>query len=220
MTSKKLRIGVMGMPGTGKTDFAKALAQKLWIDDYFNSSYQPEWEIIDNYAQDMAKDLKLDIGSNSSYLPNMMISIERAKREQKAKIAGKHYITVGTDQDTIAYLAVMTSLYSQRPRTEQMEKLMMRTMYAAALLSFMMEDLFEYDYIFYCPIPERFKIANPTDLNSVEVYPEHLIWVDEALQESHRRWGVNPGQLTGTVDEKVEQALGIIDRLNNKSEVG
>jgi hypothetical protein len=217
MTTKRLRIGVMGMPRTGKTDFALALAKRLWLDDKGRNA--PEWEVIDDYAQDMAKDLKLDIGPNSSYIPNLMIALKRIEREQAAKIAGKHYITVGTDVDTIAYMAVQLELIAQQPKTDLRDKLGLRMSQGAITLSMMMEDLFDYDYIFQMPIPERFKIVVPGDVTSVETYPQQLVWVDEALRTACIKWGLDPGKLTGTVDEQVDQALGIIGRLTEAKEV-
>lgn len=97
-----MRIGIVGAPGAGKSEFAKKLAQNP--NGYFT--------IIDNYVQRLQKSTGLALGFWGSYTDNIMIQGIRSAEEYKSihKQIDKNddLITVGTIMDTVLYCAMVT----------------------------------------------------------------------------------------------------------------
>lgn len=98
-----MKIGIVGAPGAGKSEFARRLKTRLSEDLFPDSFY-----IIDNYVQDLQEDTGLALGPWAAHFENYMVAGIRFAAE--AKYAKEDTITVGTILDTITYTLILGSI--------------------------------------------------------------------------------------------------------------
>ncbi len=182
MTKKKPskplpRIGLIGVPGSGKTAVASKLSEL-------------GFDVIDNYAPDLAKSYDIYIGPHAQYISNLFIAQDRELEERSWDLGpqGKGRVTCGTLLDTLAYLAAKVEVYSQAPKTDLNARRLYREMSAAQVVSLMMEELWRYTHTFYLPLNPDALI----DVPGAEPEPpgEFLRTVDVAINTGIMKWRI------------------------------
>lgn len=170
-----IKVGLIGVPGSGKSDLAYGVASN-------------EDVVIDGYVEDLASSLDMHITYQSTYIPNLMVVFQRETSERMATVNGRGKdavrITCGTILDSLAYAAVKVENYANSPKTDLTRRQLFREMSAAQVISIMLEDLWEYDHLFYLP--------PPADLDS-----PHLQRVNETIQAGMQKWNIPAVDLSG-----------------------
>jgi len=95
-----MRIGLSGIPGSGKTLLAKALKEKLDQDSRYKSV-----DIVDNYIEEIENETDLALGAFGTYIGNIHVALGREYRERVSEENNDITITCGTLFETSAYLA-------------------------------------------------------------------------------------------------------------------
>lgn len=95
-----MRIGLSGIPGSGKTELANALKEALLAEGKYETI-----EIVDNYVQEIEEQTDLAQGFHGTYIGNTHVALGREYRERIAAENNDLTITCGTLFETSAYLA-------------------------------------------------------------------------------------------------------------------
>lgn len=95
-----LKIGLSGIPGSGKSDLAKALKKELEKEDKYKSI-----AIIDDYIPEIENETDLALGFFGTYIGNLHAALGREYRDRIAREKHDATITCGTIFETSAYLA-------------------------------------------------------------------------------------------------------------------
>lgn len=145
-----MRIGLMGAPGSGKTNLAEALEDAVVKKDIADEcDCSTPVEIIDDYAVEVEDITELATGFLGGYLANLHVAFERENRERLS--SAKTVITCGTLLDTATY-ATSGSLANLRLGDEAEQQDELRRIEAVMkVFSCMYVDTFMYDYVFYLP---------------------------------------------------------------------
>lgn len=124
-----MKIGLIGVPGSGKSDLAEALAAHYGLD------------VVDGYAEWVTKHHGWVLGQFATYAGNLAVGLERHARENRLQ---ESFVTCGTMIETATYQAVNRYLDQQEfdPR---------RSGGPLVTLGVMIEDMFTYDFLFYLP---------------------------------------------------------------------
>lgn len=183
-----MKIGIIGVPGVGKSDLANSLAKEL--DDSV---------VIDDYVEEISQDTGIALGIFASYPGNLAISVGRMIREFKEKDKG-HILTVGTDIDTMLYAAVdaVNATSFARDDTEK-DLIKERSATIMKQLAFMFIDCGRYDQIFY--------IAQPSEDKDPQDWKSQL---DDNIPQALDLYGIPYATLNGTLEENLEKALNDI----------
>jgi hypothetical protein len=139
-----LRIGLIGVPGAGKSALAYTL-QEAW--PKFREPLDVlRPRVIDEYAPEEANRCDLAKGFESDYLFNLHVALERARQE---RLSGNGYISCGTVFDTAAYQALVgverMKYINDAERVDEiarMEAIM-------KMFGVLYMDTVKYDHIFY-----------------------------------------------------------------------
>lgn len=177
-----MRIALIGAPESGKSALAAKLGEALGI------------PIIDNYATDLGDATHLWIGPASSYIPNLLVALERYKREFGDEVANGR-ITCGTAVETMAYCAC----YSARVKEDSSpDEIRFDAIQAATIMNtinFMMEDGWRYDFVFYLPTKSERKMYRELDyaireiLATLSIDHTPLVDDDQFAQALRVIWG-------------------------------
>src|SRR4051812_50165181 len=90
-----IRIGLAGVPGSGKSELAAALAERL-----------PNVAVVDDYVPKIERRVKLALGFHATYIGNLQIALDRAALERSIPKKSEYLVTCGTIYDTASYSAV------------------------------------------------------------------------------------------------------------------
>ena len=140
-----MRIGLVGTPGSGKSELAEALASAL---DLRN---------IDGYAEDYEYESNFAVGEDATYIVNLGIAMTRLTKERAYAERGGT-VTCGTMLDTAAYMSCETTLFPEDGAWRR------RALASISLAGCMVSDLMTYDFVFYLPS----KNADSTFLANVD----------------------------------------------------
>jgi hypothetical protein len=124
-----LKIGLIGAPGSGKTELAEALSNELNIG------------VIDEYVGAVEHRLNYVLGRYATYVGNLAVMMERFACEREV---GDDYIVCGTPVDTVTYMAASSYFGGH-------EGWQMRSASSLAVAGCMVDDMWEYDHAFYLP---------------------------------------------------------------------
>lgn len=135
-----MNIGLIGVPGSGKT----ALANQL--DTALNGA-----RVIDRYVEELEKKLDYTYGQFGTYIGNLNIALTRLNREREIRVSTifAHTVTCGTVIDTLAYMAL------EAANTTPYDGFERRMLSSLATVGCLYHDTFDYDVVALLPIPEE-----------------------------------------------------------------
>lgn len=196
-------IGVVGVPGSGKSRFAGSLKRAM-----------PEmsFSIIDGYADRLAEKMQMSLGIESTYLPNVHIASAREQEIRKAVLEEKNAIVCGTMFDTLCYTGFHAEIIANAPGTqEEKSSVLMREMTAAQLFAYMAIDSFaSFDHMFYLPVTDPELLVAISSRDDEEAPPGEVEALDKTIQDALRRYGNPATVLKGKNNQNVKQAVEII----------
>lgn len=137
-----MKIAIIGGPGSGKSELAAGLQERL---------FDGKMQVIDDYVEKFCKRIDQLPGTPATYLPNLQIASHRLELERYAVKRKKHYIVCGTLIESIVYAAMNIEFIGSMPESDKNKMLLMREMYASTVLAFMITDTWEYDHTFLIP---------------------------------------------------------------------
>lgn len=197
-----MKVVILGIPGSGKSELATALAEQI-VEEKLTESLA----VVDRYAEELSDNLNVYVGMNASYIPHVMISIAREVAERNCERQGIDTITCGSILDSLAHLAVRVEILAQSPKTDLRDRHIYKEMSGANLLATMIEDVWRYNRAYYLAPPAGWALEIPGQ-DRTEI--EYALMIDNALQVGIAKWGLVPPyfkELSGTVDEMVEVIL-------------
>jgi len=138
-----MKIGLAGVPGSGKTELANALATKLSKDN-------TDTFIIDDYVEEISKESNLALSFDAAYVGNIHIVLGRAARERIAYEKHENVITCGTLFETSSYSAQSLEVdYGFLTTDEQKYDFARRSEATMRIMACFYMDLIKYDHIFH-----------------------------------------------------------------------
>ncbi len=133
-----MRIGLIGAPESGKSKLGTKLSDVLGL------------PCIDNYAEELSDQTDIWIGQGSTYIPNLLVALERLKREFNTSTKDGR-ITCGTAVETISYCALHSSRVKEDSSPEEIDIDAVQAAVVMNAINLMMNDNWRYDFVFYLP---------------------------------------------------------------------
>ncbi len=174
-----MRIALIGAPESGKSDLAAKLSDALGV------------RVVDGYAEALASETDLWIGYATTYVPNLLVCLERFKRELSDPDPSR--ITCGTMVDTMAYCAIHSAHVKEDSSPAAIDIDAIQAAVIMNSINFMMDENWRYDFVFYLPNKSERKLAR-----------EH----DYALREVLATLSIDHTPLTD--EDQFEQAVEVI----------
>ena len=139
-----MRIGLAGIPGSGKTELALALKKQF-------ESEGSSVVVIDDYVPKIEKDTNLALGFSASYAGNIHVALGRAAEERKLVENPPDFtITCGTLFETSSYMAQnFEAEYSLLLRDDDKYNFAQRSEATMRIMACFYIDLVKYDHIFH-----------------------------------------------------------------------
>jgi len=203
-----MKIGLSGIPGSGKTKLAEALNKTLSQDG-------SKVLVIDNYVSEIEQETDLALSFNAAYAGNLHIALGRAARERlAAKESVDYTITCGTLFETSSYTAQgFEEEFSFLTRDDDKYNFAQRSEATIRIMACFYIDLIKYDHIFHLK-----------PLNASE--DENVVKLERNLQAAFQAFnlfdhtvleveGVTEEEIT---NNRVKQVLEIINANNVKEQ--
>jgi hypothetical protein len=193
-----MNVGLIGIPGTGKSRLAEGAADKLG-EDY-------DLEIVDAVAEDLSDYLGgIEISHRSSFIPNLMMATEREKRLQHLRANNQDFISCGTLIDSVCYSSAYIGPLAQILEENKSGLLQRQVESEIAAFHAMMYTALRvigaFDKLFYLPVPKSLEIELP---GRPALAPE-LKQIDTEIQSVLQSLNLPVVTLDGSFDENVER---------------
>lgn len=158
------RIALIGVPGSGKTEFAEALS------DFLTTKDGAPVGIVDDYAELASEEINLAKAFAASWYLDLFISLKRLGLERHAIEKNKAVITCGTIIESTQY--AMANFSSRMDFKMDGEKEDEAKRIQAAMMTFacLFMDTFSYDRVYFLnqivPATEDFEQFKALDTNT------------------------------------------------------
>lgn len=178
------RIGIIGVPESGKTRLAAALKRQM---------SDLKFQIVDGYVEKLQERLQMSIGLDATYLPNIHIASTREQEIRRLQVEEKNFIVCGTLFDTLCYSGFHAEIIANSPGSDEMKNsLLIREMTTAQMLAYMAVDsLSSLTHLFYLPITEPELLVAIANKQNPDEPPGEREALDKTIQDALRRFG-NP----------------------------
>lgn len=186
-------IGLIGVPGSGKTKLANAIKRAFPENNFV---------IIDKYVEKLSDQFKMGIGVNATYVSNLHIAVSREQETRKNYLAEKNIIVCGTIFDTLCYTGFYAETIAQSPIEDEVKSFSIQREVSAAQVFayFCVDTLSVANNLFYLPITDPESFAAISVQNPKAETGENEV-LDKAMQEALRRYG-NPATVLSPVHSK------------------
>lgn len=199
----KTGIGVIGVPGSGKSRFASALKRAL-----------PEYNfsVIDGYAEKLSQRLKMAIDIDATYLSNVHISSLREQEIRKNILEEKNFIVCGTMFDTLCYAGFHAEIVANTAgNQDSINGFLAREMTAAQMFAYLAIDTYSnLSHLFYLPITDPELLVAVANKDNPELLPGNSEILDKTIQDALRRYGSPATILNDKHSKNVQRAIEII----------
>lgn len=186
------QLAISGAPGSGKTEFAKELEMAL----------PGEVIIIDDYIQEIEKECDLLMGEDATYVGEMFVLLGRFARERQAKLKKPDWIiTCGSPLDTVVHAAT-------KGIEDQTEESWFRIQGWMNFTGIFFTDTWRYEHLFILSLDDQEVGGYKEKINS---------GIPDAIESFNEALDIPCTFLKGTIDERVKQAMEIIDELESKT---
>ena len=156
------KIGLIGVPGSGKTDLAEGLLSGP-LKDLLGTT-----EIVDAYATEVSEYIDIAKGLSASWYLDLQISLERLARERQAARDGAEVIiTCGTLIESTSYSMLNFENRKDFKIENEQDAEIKRIQAAMMVNACLFMDTFSYDKIFFlnqieptAEEPEMFKVLD------------------------------------------------------------
>jgi len=184
-----MQIGLSGIPGSGKSLLANRLKEVLIERQLYKSV-----DVVDNYTNDIEKDVDLSIGPETTYIGNMHVALGREAKERISRENHDLSIVCGTLFETSAYTAQKMESDFRLVHQDAGEKYdwQIRTDAVMRYISCLYIDTVYYDKIYHL-LPLSTNLGHNFSLleknlqaafNAFDLYPvKHLEVIGEGLEE-------------------------------------
>jgi len=129
------RIGIVGGPGSGKSDLAQEIAKGL-----------DGAVILDDYVEDISLESDVRIGKTGTYFGNLFVILGRLTRERKIEMEDppEHLITCGTLIESAVYASMQGVEDQSAPTLARISAFM-------SMIGVLFQDTFHYTPLFVLP---------------------------------------------------------------------
>lgn len=196
-----MKIGIIGAPGSGKSELARKLAGAIE-----RKKYLGKVKVIDGYVDKLSRQTGFTYGYYATYEQNLQILFDRWTLEQIAAHRGQHTLTCGTIYETICYAAIHANQAAVR-NDDQEEFLKGRT--AMTAFGMIEADIFDYDALFYLPYDGKVLMEKGRSYDTV---------IDRKVPEVLQGHFKQALTLSGTVRENVKYATEVVRAIQDHAE--
>jgi hypothetical protein len=181
-----MRIGLVGVPGSGKSALAESIKKAL--EDIGNKNHLPV-AIVDGYVEQLQTEVDLALSWSGTYIGNNHVALKRESQERVASKDNKTVISCGTLFETSSYTAQALQEDYELLEEDDMEgkhDLVLRTEAVTRILACLYADTLRYDHIFYLPPVGEITDFRVNDLeknlqaafNAFKLFPVTKLFVD------------------------------------------
>lgn len=139
-----MKIGVLGAPGSGKSQFAHALAEELARP---GRGFEDRPLVLDNYVRELRTSTGLEYGGFGTHIDDLQVVFKRREWELTWQRIGRSTITVGTALDSAVHCFVRSDEEARTRREVGLQAERLRTI--AAIFGLLYTDTWDYDYAFW-----------------------------------------------------------------------
>lgn len=202
------RIGVVGVPGSGKSRFASALKRAL--PDY-------SFSVIDGYTEKLKNKLDMSLDVDATYLPNIHIASTREQEIRKHILDNKNFIVCGTMFETLCYTGFHAEIIANGPGVpDDKNNVLIREMTAAQMFAYLAIDSFaSFTHLFYLPVTDPEVLVAVSNKDDETQPPGEVEALDKTIQDALRRYGNPATVLFDKHSKNVQKAIEIIESGNN-----
>lgn len=154
-----MKIGIIGAPGSGKTDLAVGIKDAL--------TGKCDFDIVDDYVPVLSAATGNAYGHFADYIGNFQVAFERLTTEQRVSGTADQTdtITCGTVVDSLIYAAMYSQLAVRTPRDQRAEFARVST--AMSMFGMLVHDTLDYDLLFYLPLTPLHRYEHEGEWNTL-----------------------------------------------------